>query len=268
MVRTSRRPDRHRENRMTQKWAIELVLAASLAALAAAWVPLHTGYLAWSWDALNHHVYLGLIAQGGRWHLDVLAANYQAYQYPYLYWPVYRMGLMQGSGALFGALWSGMQAAMLALPLWIITRHMLPDAGQYWQGLAQRCMAFVLAFASAMVFTGLETTGNDVLAAVPLLWALALALNPHGSTKSAVFASALWGVSVAFKLSNAVYLPLLLVFWWTPRKPHWPWRRGLAVVLASPLGFALAYSPWGLQLWAETGNPFYPYFSSLFAARS
>jgi hypothetical protein len=248
--------------------AIELLMAASLAALAAAWVPLHTGYLAWSWDALNHHVYLGLIAGGGRWHLDVLAASYQSYQYPYLYWPVYHIGLMHGSGAMFGALWSGMQAAMLALPMWIITRHMLPDAGQYWQGLVHRSIAFVLAFASVMVFTGLETTGNDVLAAVPVLWALALALNPQGGDKSAVFAAALWGVSVAFKLSNGLFLPLLLVFWWTPSKPHWPWRRGVAVALASVCGFGLAYAPWGFQLWAATGNPFYPYFSSFFVARS
>jgi hypothetical protein len=69
----------------------------------------------------------------------------------------------------------------------------------------------------------------------------------------------LYGIAVAFKLSNALYAPMLLVWWWSPRKPFFPIARALALGLGSLAGFTLAYAPWGLQLWWHMGNPFYPY---------
>ena len=73
---------------MTRAEVGELLLLTLAAAVVAAAVPLCTGYMALSWDALNHHIYLGFIAENPRWHLDVLPASVQTYQFPYLYWPV------------------------------------------------------------------------------------------------------------------------------------------------------------------------------------
>jgi hypothetical protein len=71
-------------------------------------------------------------------------------------------------------------------------------------------------------------------------------------------------VSTAFKLSNGLALPLLLVWWW--KVPGWPLplSRGLGIALGALAVFALAYVPWGWQLWAQTGNPVYPFFQNVF----
>ncbi|MBG6079908.1 hypothetical protein [Rubrivivax gelatinosus] len=251
---------------MTRAHALELAVLTLLAAAAAAAVPWSTGYLAWSWDALNHHVYLGLIAESPRWDRDVVAASFQAYQYPYLYWPVYRLALLAGPGAAVGAIWSAFQAAMVVPPVWLISRRLMPDA-KGAEGVFVRALACAMALASTVVLVGLETTANDLLAAVPLLWAVAVALRSHGSKRSAALAAALWGVSAAFKLSNAIYLPVLLLWWWQPERPWFPLKRGLAIAGGAIGGFVLAYAPWGWQLWSLTGNPFYPFFGGWFGGR-
>ena len=244
---------------------ITVLCAALLAAL-----PLHAGAWGWSSDALNHHIYLGLISESPRWHLDVTAASVQGWQYPYLYWPVYRLALLPLDGAVAGALWAALLCALIVPPVWMTSLRLLPQTNPTRQGTAQavfeRSAACVLAFLSLVVLSALDTTANDPLATVPLLWALALMAAPAPSDRSAAAAAALWGISSAFKLSNALALPLLLVWWW--RSPGWPLplRRGLGIAIGALAGFTLAYAPWGWQLWRQMGNPFYPFFQSLFGA--
>jgi hypothetical protein len=250
---------------MRRGLALELALFTLAAAAAAASVPLLTGQMLWSWDALNHHIYLGMIAERPRWDLDVIPANFQSYQYPYLYWPVYRMSLWDGSGAVAGAAWSAFEAAMLVPPTWVIAWR-LAGEGESWSDRVARIAACLLAFTSVIVLTGLETTGNDALASVPLLWALALGMTRPDSDRMAFACAALWGVSTAFKFSNGIFIPLLLLWWWTPRRPRWQLRRAGALAVGAVLGFVLVYLPWGWQLWRQTGNPFYPYFGGLFPA--
>ena len=243
---------------------LELTLLTLAAALGAAAIPWCTGYFGWSWDALNHHIYLGMTAEHPRWDLDVIPANYQSYQYPYLYWPVYRLSLWNTSGALVGALWAAFQAALLLPPVWCLCRQLLPAAGAVFGGWLERSVGCLLAFSSLIVLTGLETTANDLLAAVPLLWALVLALRLPGTPTSTVAAAALLGVAAAFKLSNGLFVPLLLVWLWVPGGPWLPWRRALLLGAGYGAGFGLLYAPWGWQLWRVTGNPFHPYLAHHF----
>ena len=253
---------------MTRAQALELLVLTMLAAAGGAGLLLGTGHWGWSWDALNHHVYLGMTAESPRWHLDVIPASYQTYQYPYLYWPVYRLSLWDTAGATAGAVWAAFQAVMLLLPVWWISLRLLPTAGRTpAQAVFERSMACALAFMSSIVLIGLETTANDLLAAVPLLWAVAVMLHPSASSAStgrAAAAGALWGMAAAFKLSNGIFLPLLLLWWWVPQRPWFPLRRGLAIGAGAVLGFAATYLPWGWQLWQLTGNPFYPFLGQFF----
>ena len=115
---------------------------------------------------------------------------------------------------------------------------------------------------NGVVLLGLQPSSNDIMAALPMLWGVALHLGCPASDRRAAWASALWGVSVALKLSNGLMLPLLLFWAWHPARPHLRWRRALGVGLAALIGFALAWAPWGVQLLHATGNPFYPYFRS------
>ena len=250
-------------------WAELCVLTALFAALMAA-LSLHAGMWGWSSDALNHHIYLGLISESPRWHLDVTAASVQGWQYPYLYWPVYRLALLPWDGAVAGALWAALLCALIVPPIWMISLRLLPQVDTSRRAAAQaifdRSAACALALLSLVVLSALNTTANDPLAAVPLLWALALMATPEPSNRRAAAAAALWGVSCAFKLSNALAIPLLLVWWW--RSPGWPLplRRGLGITIGALAGFTLAYAPWGWQLWRQMGNPFYPFFKNVFGS--
>ncbi len=247
---------------------IEVLGITALCAAAVAALPLHAGMWGWSWDALNHHIYLGLISESPRWHLDVTAASVQSWQYPYLYWPIYRLSLLPIDGAVVGAIWGALLCVLLLPPIWLTSLRLLPQERDGKLGAVQagfdRSAACVLALLSVVVLSALGTTANDPLAVVPLLWAVALMAVPAASNRHAAVAAALWGMSTAFKLSNALALPLVLVWWWTT--PGWPLplRRGLGIAAGAVAGFVLAYAPWGWQLWSQTGNPFYPFFQSVF----
>ncbi len=245
---------------MSRKHWLELIAVTLLASLAAASLPLAAGQFEWSWDAINHHVYLGMTAQHPRWHLDVMAASSQTYQYPYLYWPVYRMALLDAPGAWVAAAWAATQAACVMPPVWWAAYRMLPQEGHAAEVAAERLAACVLGAMSIVLWSSLETTANDLLAATPLLWAVAIGLKPHASERRLLAMGALFGVAVAFKVSNALFLPLLLVWWVEAKSPYLSLRRGLRLWGGAAMGFLVAYAPWGWQLWEHMGHPLYPYF--------
>lgn len=243
---------------MSRRHWFELVAVTLLAALAAASLPLMNGHLGWSWDAINHQIYLGMTAEHSRWDLDVLAASGQTYQYPYLYWPVYRMALLDAEGAWVAAAWSAAQAVCVMPPVWLATYQLLPQERGATEVAAERVAACVLASMSIVLWASLQTTANDLLAATPLLWAVAIALKPSASDRRLLLMGALFGVSVAFKLSNAVFAPLLLLWWIELRSPYLPLRRGSYLWGGAAIGFLVAYAPWGMQLWTHMGHPLYP----------
>ena len=243
---------------MSRRHWFELVAVTLLAALAAASLPMMNGHLGWSWDAINHQIYLGMTAEHPRWHLDVLAASGQTYQYPYLYWPVYRMALLDAQGAWVAATWAASQAVCVMPPVWLAAYRLLPQERGATEVAVERVAACVLASMSIVLWASLQTTANDLLAAAPLLWAVAIALKPAASDRRLLAMGAMFGVSVAFKLSNAIFAPLLLLWWFETRSPYLSPRRGLCLWGGAAIGFLVAYAPWGMQLWTNMGHPLYP----------
>lgn len=250
---------------MTRAHWLELGLVTALAAVAVASIPLRAGAWGWSWDALNHHVYLGLISESPRWHLDVMAASHQGWQYPYLYWPVYRLAQLPLDGGTAGALWGACLVLVMVPPLWLTSLRLLPPEGRPAQAIFERVAATVLGLSSVVLLSAFGTTANDPLAAAPLLWAVAVMSVPRPGTGRAAAAAALWGVATAFKLSAVVAAPLLLAWWWH-RPGGWPLplRRGLSMAGGAAGGFVAAHAPWGWQLWQQTGNPIHPFLPGLF----
>lgn len=243
-------------------WCIYL-----LGALAFAAIPLWLGHLGIGWDALNHHFYLGWTAEQPRFDLDHVAANYQAYQYPYLYWPVYKLAMAGATGVQAGVVLALLHSAAIP-PVWMIARGCIPGRDAFT--VAMRGVAVALAFLTGAVLSLFDSTSNDLLGAIPLLWAYAVALRPIAdprvpALRATALSGALAGMSVAFKLSNgplAIVLPLL-----------WAWPAGgigarlLRVtcaglcVLTSCLLF---YGYWGWELWSRYGNPVYPLYDHWF----
>jgi hypothetical protein len=252
---------------------------------AAAWVVWHEGWLVFlvgtlafvaiplslrsvglSWDTVNHHIYLGWIAEHPRFDRDYLAASYQSYQYPYLYWPIYKLALSGASGTVAGLAIALMHAT--AIPAaWLIARSCIPGEDVF--GIAMRGLAVLLAFMSGAILSMFDMTSNDLVAATPLLWAYALALRPvthRGASLSWTAGSGLLaGLSVAFKLSNgfmALAMPLLWL--WPAGKLQVRAVRCLLGGLCVLAGFAAAYGYWGWQLWIHYGNPIYPLYDGIF----
>jgi hypothetical protein len=235
-------------------------------------IPLCLGEIGLSWDAFNHHIYLGWTAFSPRFDHDFLAASYQSYQYPVLYWPFFKLSQSGLSGAHAGAILASLN--LLAVPpLWQIARACI--AGDSWYALFMRFAAIVLAFMTAVVLSLFDSTSNDLLAAAPLVWAVALALLPLGvdtgtwlKPRTACVLSGLCaGMSVAFKLSNgpiAVLMPLVWVF--VGQDGASRIKSVLLGGVACLAGYCLIYGYWGVQLWSHYGNPIYPFYDPYFAS--
>ncbi|WP_334190388.1 hypothetical protein [Noviherbaspirillum sp.] len=247
---------------------LEPLLVWLVGALTFVAVPLSLGEIGLSWDALNHHIYLGWVAESPRFDRDFAAASYQSYQYPYLYWPVYKLALMGASGAVAGAVLALLQSLAIP-PVWIIARWCNPGPGV--SDICFRVASVTLAFLGGLTLSLLDSTSNDLIAATPYVWAVAFALLamdaqlPERATIFLLLSGIAAGVAVAFKLSNGP-LTLVLPFLWgigqanVQRAVYNVASAGAALICS----FIIVYAPWGMQLWREFGNPIYPFHDDFF----
>lgn len=235
-------------------------------------VPLAQGEVGLGSDALNHHIYLGWTAQQHRLGLDFVAAGYQAYTFPYLYWPVYQMAAAGWPGMAVGVTLAALHGVLVAPPVWLLARACMP--GATWFDLAMRVLGVALAFLTGVALSVLDATMNDLLAAAPLLWAVALAVRampgagsdaPRAERWPVLFSGLCAGAAVAAKLSNGPLAILMPGLWWLCGRG---WRpRAMAVALGSAatlLGFAALYGYWGWLLWRYFGNPIFPFYHHWF----
>lgn len=248
----------------------EFLAVMVIATIAFMAIPIAQGGTGVSWDALNHHIYLGWVADRHRLDIDFLAAGYQGYQYPYLYWPAYKLATMGASGLTAGLVLACLHLAVVP-PVWLIAHRCIPGAKA--TDVVLRSAAVLLAFLSGVVLSQFDSTSNDLLAATPLVWSLALALEasvakPLGwlTPRSAVVLSGFFaGLAVAFKLSNGPIAVVLAVLWlFAGATPAERMKNAVLAGLASAGGFLLAYGYWGWQLWNHYGNPIYPFYDAMF----
>lgn len=244
----------------------EGLLVCLLTVISFASVPLAQGELGLGSDALNHHLYLGWTAQQHRFDLDFVAAGYQAFTFPYLYWPVYQMAAAGWSGVAVGVSLAGLQGLLVAPPVWFLARACMPGAS--WFDLAMRALGVTLAFLTGVALSVLDATMNDLLAAAPLLWAVALAVGAMAGERrdakvlrwQVALSGLCAGAAVAAKLSSGPLAILMPGLWWLC---GYGWRRRMTAVAlgsaATLVGFAALYGYWGWLLWRFFGNPIFPF---------
>jgi hypothetical protein len=138
-----------------------------------------------------------------------------------------------------------------------------------------RAGAVLLAFLGQLALSLMDTTANDLYAASPLVWAVALGIVaaqrplplvwlPPG--RAIALSGVLAGIAVAFKLSNGPLVLVMPIVWGAA--PGAPGQRLRAIVsgtACSIAAFVLAYGWWGAQLWRYFGNPLYPFCDDWFA---
>jgi len=254
---------------LTQAGPAELALVVALAWLALIAIPIGWAPMGLSWDALNHHIYLGWTADRLRLDEDFLAAGYQSLTYPYLYWPVYKLAAAGAGPVVAGVVLTTLHVVSVPA-VWMVARACMP--GTALIDAAMRSMAVLLAFLTGVVLSMLDSTSNDMLAAAPMIWAIALAveaLRPGrepARRRLLIGSGLLAGVSVAFKLSNgpiAILMPVLWIFAGSAMRE----RLALTALacMSTLAGCILAYGYWGVQLWTRFGNPVYPFYDAVFA---
>lgn len=250
----------------------ELFIAFALVLSVFVSIPLQRGGIGLSWDSVNHHIYLGWVADSARFDKDYFAAGSQSYQFPYLYWPIYKMAFWGWSGRTAGVVWAVLHA-LICFPLLHMARSLMPG-GDFFTVLF-RLSGVLLGVGTLLVLRAPETTGNDVLAALPFLWALAIGIKATALGGSLSERQLRWyatgigllgGVSVAFKLSNGFFLPVILLL--TLASGGRVADRLLGVLcwsLAVAGGFWVTYGWWGYQLWVHFGNPVFPFYDGVFS---
>lgn len=229
-------------------------------------VPLTLGRIGLSWDGLNHHIYLGWTANHMRFDKDLLAAGSQAYQFPYLYWPVYKLAVEGFDGMTAGIVLATLHAATIP-PVWIIAKAITPECSYY--GLFMRLASVALAFMSALILKTFEATSNDLLAATPVLWSMALIIksirttnnNPSQIYRTSFVSGILSGVSVAAKFSNGpivVLMPFLLLA--LSSNIRTKFLSFSLHCISAGAAFIILFAPWGYHLCKLFGNPIYPFY--------
>jgi hypothetical protein len=159
-------------------------------------------------------------------------------------------------------------------PVWMLARTCMP--GRTVFDLVMRALAVAMAFMTGVVLSMLDSTSNDLMAAMPLVWALALALEPLNTdrpdwlkpNRAVVISGLLTGAAVAFKLSNGPLAIVVMPVLWllaTGGGVKSGLLHAVAGGVATLVGFGLIYSYWGAQLWAHFGNPVYPFHDDFFA---
>jgi hypothetical protein len=185
---------------------------------------------------------------------------------------VYQLTQMHVDGWLAGSVWALLHATV-CLPLWSIASQLI--VGNSISAAFFRMVSVLFGVGNILVLRAPETSGNDVLAALPWLVGLAVGLGGFTSREGATTVERSWGrtllcgllggCSVALKLSNGalvVFLPFVCAFLsrtWKLRVQHF-----LVCLMAVVLGFTLLYGWWGWQLWLQFGNPLFPFGDSLF----
>lgn len=249
---------------------LEPVAITALVWMGLAGLSVSDGGIGLSWDALNHHIYLGWIAGSHRLDQDFLAAGYQSFQFPYLYWPAYQLAI-HGAGPYQAAIVLSALHALAAPAVWLIARSLLP--GQGIEAVSLRALAVLLAFMSPVVLSLTDNTANDLMAATPLIWAVALAsralepsVAPAASARLVMGSGLLAGVATAFKLSNGPLVLLLPLLWAAGSHSLLARVRRVMVAGAATLaGFLVTYGYWGWLLWERYGNPLHPFHDEWFA---
>jgi len=218
--------------------------------------PLYLGGVGLSWDAFNHHIYLGWAATSSRLAIDVWAAGSQSYQYPYLFVPAFQLMQAGVPGEVAGTILCAVQALIIP-PVWLVARKCIDGSEPVDRVI--RIAVVVLAITSSLPLSLVSTTSNDLLSAIPMMWGVAFLIGKNRDLFGVCMCGCLIGISVAFKLSNApVAAAVPLLFFFLPTT----WReriiRAFVCLTGMVVGYWVAYLPWGYQLYREFGSFYYP----------
>lgn len=226
-----------------------------------------------NWDLLNYHLYNAwAFLNGIPYHF---AAGIQGYFDPFLDLPYYWLAtgpLAQHPQLL--QLLAGLPYGILLGEIYLLARIVVSELplGGTVGPRALTWMMVLLAGSGAATWVQVGTTTNEItVAAIDMLGVLVLARGiglaegTRGRMLRAAAVGACLGLAAGLKLTAAVYLPALGLYYLVTGRGL-AGRLGQAAVYSTVAiaVFLASYGPWGLHLLRATGNPFFPMFNDLF----
>jgi hypothetical protein len=246
------------------RWAWPLAFVACLAAAGLASV--QTG-LDVNWDLKNYHFYNAYSFLTGRLGWDIAPAQIQTYHSPLLDLPFYFLVQEIPSPRVIAfvmASTTGVAAFFLLRLLFVLFPKGRVEDRALWIALA-----FAIGVTGSMGRSVIGGTMNEWPPAMLLVMALsvlAAATSHHArpSVPALAVAGLLAGLAVGFKLTYGVFAVGLFVAVGAFGALRERALRMLAMGAFLFAGFLLSYGVWGFVLYREFGNPFFPYFNTIF----
>lgn len=226
-----------------------------------------------SWDQKNYHYYGGYALLNKPPHYDFAPAQVQSFFNPLLHVPSYLM-LRYLPPSATALLLGAVQGLNLWL-LYLLACRLLRRLGRPQRTLLALGCA-IAGFYGAANISELGTTFGDNLVSILVLSALVLFadyLSPRGSLAGRsrmklAAAGLLLGTAVGCKLTVAIYAVPVALAWLLLMVLCGERPAGLATLGAGVLaGFIVTYGYWGLSLYREYDNPFFPYLNNVFRSR-
>lgn len=220
-----------------------------------------------NWDLRNYHYYNAYAFLNGRLGWDVAPAQLQTYHNPLLDLPFYFLvDADVGPRVIAFAM-----AATTGIAAFFLLRILLVlfPRGKVEDRLLWIALSMAIGVTGAAGLSVLGSTMNEWPPAMLLIaatWMLVSSIARTGtaSTCAVLAAGLLTGIAVGLKLTYGVFAVALVVALGSFGPARERLRGFAAIACFLFAGFLLSYAFWGAALQREFGNPFFPYFNSIF----
>lgn len=218
-----------------------------------------------NWDANNYHLYAGFSAINDRFSQDFFAAGPQSYLNPYAYTLFYLLVTYSSNALLVGLLLAISQSAVIYLT-WGIAKSVLKQTAPSTSFLI---LTTILSVSTTVVWHQIGSSFIDIYVTIFVLAGVYSLLKYDVSpTATRAFLSAfVLGFAVGIKLTSGMFAlagaccALYLMCIKHKKYKHFIWFSVAGVV-----GALLVEGWWAYRVFQETGNPFFPFFNSVFCS--
>jgi len=232
-------------------WAFAFAACAVGAGLASLWIGQDA-----NWDLRNYHYHNAHAFLSGRFGWDIAPAMHGTYHNPLPDLPFYWLANHVPSARAV-ALVMSLSTAAAAFFFLRILALLFPGKALHI------ALAALIGLTGATGVSTVSSTMHEWPLAALLLAATWLVLASRRRRLLAL-AGFLCGIAFGLKLTYGVFALALCVA--LPARDKWPrWVVGYLLFGGFVLvGFAVSYGFWAWILWRDFGNPFFPYFNTVF----
>lgn len=226
-----------------------------------------------TYDLRNYHLYNAFAVLHGRYEFDIAPGQVQTYLNPTADFPGYflRLWLADRSRLLNAAL--AVPFAVAAQVVTLIALRFVP--GQGWRRLAIAMLAAGFGVSGAATLPTIATTQSGILADCCVLFGVLALLDCFGARAGVagpslrlVAAGLAFGLGFGLKMTEVAYClggaAAVLLLW--PGSIRHKAGAGLVFGCSVAAGAVATGGWWWWRLWAEFGNPLFPYYNNIFGS--